>query len=219
MSADFRIALTLPVSIAEVAGVTFSDSDSAPVQKVLNPDPDPGLAFLQFWESDSCSDSGYIQPSNHSLPMFLPKKWPHRLLLLPKWKSDSGSGSGFHKFLTPGPDLGPKEKCRILPVSTPALRIRSHLVHWHWGKERFSGEAGKLVKSHNHVAREIGCSQGAFGPWSPKYNLPSILLFTKKVVLRLSEHGGKKRKNNRGPQNFPHRGSQIAKTTTARSAV
>ena len=65
---------------AEVAGVTFSDSDSAPVPKFLNPGP----AILQMWESDSCSDSGYKHRSNRDLPMFLPKKYPHRLLLLPK---------------------------------------------------------------------------------------------------------------------------------------
>ena len=32
----------------------------------------------------------------------------------------------FHKFLTPGPDLAPKEKSRIQPESTPVIRIRSH---------------------------------------------------------------------------------------------
>jgi len=91
--------------------------------KFLNPGP----AILQIWESDSCSDSGYNRQSNCNLPMFLPKKWLHRLLLLPKWKSDSGPAPFFHKFLTPGPDLGPREKRRILPDSTPVIRIRSHL--------------------------------------------------------------------------------------------
>jgi len=36
----------------EVAGVTFSDSDSAPVQKYLNPDPSTDLKSFQIWESD-----------------------------------------------------------------------------------------------------------------------------------------------------------------------
>jgi len=36
-------------------------------------------------------------------------------------------GPVFHKFSTPGPDSGPKGKRRILPVSTPVDRIRSHL--------------------------------------------------------------------------------------------
>ena len=35
--------------------------------------------------------------------------------------------SVFPKFLTPGPDQGPKEKRRILPESTQVIRIRSHL--------------------------------------------------------------------------------------------
>jgi len=76
-----------------MAGVTFSDSDPAPVPKFLYPGPDP--AILQIWESDSCSDSGYNHWSNQNLPMFSLKKWQHGLLLLLKWKSDSGSGSVF----------------------------------------------------------------------------------------------------------------------------
>jgi len=72
-----------------VAEVTFSDSDSTPVPKFLNPDPGP--AIFQISESDSCSDSGYNHWSNRNLPMFLLQKRPHRLLLLPKFKSDSGS--------------------------------------------------------------------------------------------------------------------------------
>ena len=71
-----------------MAGDTFSDSDSAPVPKFLNQGP----AILQIWESDSCSDSGCNNRSNRNLPMFLPKKWPHRILLLLNWKSDSRSG-------------------------------------------------------------------------------------------------------------------------------
>ena len=78
------------VNRPEMAGVTSSDSDSAPVPKFLNPGPD--RAILQSWESDSRSDSGCNHRSNRNLPMYFLKKWPHRLLLLPKWKSDSGSG-------------------------------------------------------------------------------------------------------------------------------
>ena len=84
-----------------------------------------GPAILQIWESNTCSDSGYNHRSNRNFPMFLPKKWPHRLLLLPKRKIDSGPGPVFHKFFTPDP--GPKEKPRILPESTPVIRIWSHL--------------------------------------------------------------------------------------------
>jgi len=34
--------------LAEVAGVTFSDSESSPVPKFLNPGPAPGPAILQI---------------------------------------------------------------------------------------------------------------------------------------------------------------------------
>ena len=102
--------------LSNVTGVTFSDSDSTPVPKFLIPAP----AILQVWESNSSSESGYNHWSNHILLMFLPKKWLHRLLLLPRWKSDSGSGSGFHQFLSPDPD--PKGKRRVLPESTPVQR-------------------------------------------------------------------------------------------------
>ena len=49
------------------------------------------LGNFLIWESDSCLDSGYNHQSNLNLPMLLFKKWPHRLLLLPKLKSDSRS--------------------------------------------------------------------------------------------------------------------------------
>jgi len=53
------------------------------------------------------------------------RKWPHRLLLLSKWKVTPDQGPGFHNILTPGPD--PNEKRRIRPESTPALGIHGHL--------------------------------------------------------------------------------------------
>jgi len=42
-------------------------------------------------------------------------------------KVTPGPGPIFHKFFTPGPDPGPKEKRKILPESTPV--IRSHLCY------------------------------------------------------------------------------------------
>ena len=71
-----------------MGGATFSDSDSAPVPKLLKQDPGPKL--FQIRESDSCSDSGYHRP-NGNLPVFLLEKWPRRLLLLPNLKSYSVS--------------------------------------------------------------------------------------------------------------------------------
>ena len=106
----------------EVAGVTFSESDFAPVKKFLNPGP----GIFQIWESDPCSDSGYNHRPNRKFPMFLLKTWPHRLLLLHKLKNDSRPGSVVSQILTPGPDPGPKEKRR---TCRSRLRIRSHLCH------------------------------------------------------------------------------------------
>jgi len=103
----------------EAAGVTFADSDSAPVTKVLNPGP----AILQIWESNSCSDSGYDHRSNRNFPMFLPKKWPHRLLLLPKWKSDSGSG--FSQIFDSG--SGSQWKTQNPAGVDSGTPVRSHL--------------------------------------------------------------------------------------------
>ena len=85
--------------LAEVAGVIFSYSDSAPVPKFLNPGPE----IFQICESDSCSNSSCNHRSNRILPMFLLKKWQHRLLLLPKLKVTPDTGPVFPKLLTPGP--------------------------------------------------------------------------------------------------------------------
>ena len=48
--------------------VPFSDSDSTPVPKFLNPSPDPRPEYFQIWESDTCSDSVYNHRSNRNLP-------------------------------------------------------------------------------------------------------------------------------------------------------
>ena len=72
----------------------------------------PGPGNFKIWESASCSDSCCHRP-NRNLPMFLLRKWPCRPLLLPKLKSDPGSG--FSHIFTLDPGL--KEKRRILPKS------------------------------------------------------------------------------------------------------
>jgi len=92
----------------EVTGVTISNSDSAPVPKFLNPSRD--TAIFQIWESESCSDCGCNHRFNRNLPMFFLKKWPHRLLLLPKLKSDSWSGSGFSQIFDYWPGSGSERK-------------------------------------------------------------------------------------------------------------
>ena len=78
-------------------------------------------------ESDSCSDSGYNHQSNLNLPMFLLNKLLHRPLLLPKLKSDSGSGSGFSQSFWLRAQIRVRKKRRIRPESTPVTRIRSHI--------------------------------------------------------------------------------------------
>jgi len=110
-------------SLLEVAGVTFSDSDSAPVPKFWirirkffkfeNPAPvqtsaiviDPTVIYQCFYLRNDHTDSCYCR----------------------NWEVTPDPGPVFPKFLTPGPDPGPKEKRRILPESTPVIRIRSHL--------------------------------------------------------------------------------------------
>jgi len=97
----------------EEAGVTFSDSDSAPVPnfsirvrlffKFENPTPvqtpatiiDSTVIYPCFYLRHDRTDSCYCRTG---------KVTPVPVL---------------HKFLTPGPELGPKEKRRILSESTP----------------------------------------------------------------------------------------------------
>jgi len=83
---------------------------------------------LPFFACACLSSSRRCSQLQH-LPMFLLKKWPSRLLLL--WKLKSDPDPFFHKILTPV--QGPK-KCRILPESTPQswpslVSINSILFH------------------------------------------------------------------------------------------
>jgi len=92
------------------------------------------LLFPKFWIRIRVRVGNFFKFENPSLvqtPVIIDatdiqqcvylKKWrlqrPHRLLLLPKMSSDSGSGS--------------ENKRRILMESTPALRIRGHLYSRH----------------------------------------------------------------------------------------
>jgi len=93
---------------SEVAGVTFSDSDAAPVPKYLNPVLGP--ACFQIWESESCSDSCCHHRSNRNSHMLLLIKWPHRLLLPPKLKSGFGCGSVFSQIFHSGFGSGSERK-------------------------------------------------------------------------------------------------------------
>jgi len=72
--------------LPEVAGVTFSDSDSAPVQKFLNPD----LEIFKFEIPTLVQAPATIDPTVIHPCFYL--RNDRRLLLLPELKSDSGSG-------------------------------------------------------------------------------------------------------------------------------
>ena len=73
-------------------------------------DSGSGLAILQIWESDSCSDSGYNHRSSRNLPMFLRNDHAESCYCR-NWKLTPDPGLVFPKFLTPGSN----EKRRILP--------------------------------------------------------------------------------------------------------
>jgi len=82
-----------------VAGVTFSDSDSVTVPKFLIPGPQPGPAIFQFANPTLVQIPATIINPTLIFPCFY---WPHRLLLLPKFWSNSGSGSGFSQIVDSG---------------------------------------------------------------------------------------------------------------------
>ena len=90
-----------PFRKAEVAVVTFSDSDSASVEKFLNPGP----KNFQTFKSDSCSDTDCHRCNCSSArPMFYFKNAIyeyHPDSCCWKWKVTPGPGPVFHKFLTP----------------------------------------------------------------------------------------------------------------------
>ena len=88
------------------------------------PAPDsctPEVAGVTF------SDSGYNHQSNLDLPMFLLKKWPHRLLLLLKLKSDSGSG--FTQIFDSGSWSGSEGKTQNPAGGDSGYHVRSHLCY------------------------------------------------------------------------------------------
>ena len=94
-----------------------------------------------IWESDSCSDSGYNHRSKRNLPRFYLRN-DHTDSYSRNWKVNPDPGPVFRKFLTPGRDPGPKEKRRILPESTPVLRIRYYL--W-WVRRWRPPDTGRQV--------------------------------------------------------------------------
>jgi len=80
-------------------GVTFSDSDSAPVPKFLNPGP----VIIQIWESDSCSDSATIIDPTVIYPCFYLRNCNADSCYYRNGKVTPDPGPVFHKFMTPDP--------------------------------------------------------------------------------------------------------------------
>jgi len=100
-----------------VAGVTFSNSDSAPVPKFLNPGP----AIIQIWESDSSSDSGCNHRSNRSLPIFCWRNDHTDSCYYRNGKVTPDPGQVFHKFW-----LRVRRRKKNAESCRSRLRIRYH---------------------------------------------------------------------------------------------
>ena len=91
----------------EVARVTFSDSDSTHVTKILN--LDPVRKFFKFENPTPVQTPATIDPpmvagvrNFEMYACFHLKEWPRRLLLLHKLKSASRSGSVFSQTFDTG---------------------------------------------------------------------------------------------------------------------
>ena len=114
---------------SKVAGVTFSESDSAPV-------PNFGIRVRLFFKFENLTPvqtpATIINPTI-IYPCFYLRNDHKDSCYCRNWKVTPVLEPVFPKYLTPDP--GPKEKRRILPESTPVFRIRSHLcfrydMHW-----------------------------------------------------------------------------------------
>jgi len=123
-----------------VAGVTFSDSHTTPVPKLLNSHAAP--KFFKFENSNLVQTPANIDATEFQQRLELSndiyKNYTDTCKLLPK-KGDSGSGLGLHKFWTHVP-----KKRSILPDSTPVIRINSHLNIRLGTRQEFSRHCGAM---------------------------------------------------------------------------
>ena len=110
-----------------VAGVTYSDANSAPVPKCLNRVWIWVRLFFKFENPTSVQTPATIIDLIVIYPCFCIKIDHADSCYCRDWKVTQDPGPVFPKFFTPCLDLGTKEKSRIQPESTPALLIRSHL--------------------------------------------------------------------------------------------
>ena len=120
--------------VAEVAGVTFSDSDYARVPKFLNPGPE----IFKFENPIPVPTQATIDATEIQNFLNLSSDIYEDSCYCRKWKMTPDPGAFFSqnpgpffsqkvRFFTKNPDLVPKKNRRILPESIPALRIRDHL--------------------------------------------------------------------------------------------
>jgi len=110
-----------------VTGVTFSDSDSAPVQNFLIRDRIRDRLFLKFENRTPIETPATIIDPTVIYTCFSLSNNRTDSCYCRNGRVTPDLGPVFHKFLTPGLDSGPKGKHKILPESTPVNRIRSHL--------------------------------------------------------------------------------------------
>ena len=96
----------------------FPDSDSSPVPKFLNPAP----KIFKFDNPTPVQTPATIIDPTIIYPCFYLRYGHTDSCYCRNWKV--APGPVFHKFLTPCP----KEKRRILPESTPALRCQAKFL-------------------------------------------------------------------------------------------
>jgi len=90
-----------------VVGVTFSDSDSAPVTKFLNPDPHPVRLFFKFENPTPVQTPATIIDPTVICPCFYLRNDRTHSCYCRNGKVIPNPSPVFPKYMTPGP--GPKE--------------------------------------------------------------------------------------------------------------
>jgi len=116
---DLRNRWLHDICAPEVAAVTFSESESAPVPKIFNPGLGKGPEFFKFENPTPVQTPATID-STEIYPCFYLRN--DHADSCHGWKWKVTPDSVFHKLLA----SVPKEKRRILPESTSARRIHGH---------------------------------------------------------------------------------------------
>jgi len=115
----------------EVTGATFSDSYSAPTPLLSQNFWIRVRKFFKFEIPIPVQITATFIDLIEIYPCFYLRNDHIDTCYCRNCKGAPDPGPVFHKLLTPGRQPGPKVKRRILPVSTPALRIHGHLCLLH----------------------------------------------------------------------------------------